>query len=116
MRIQDGIAFSIGLLFEMTMLLTIWHWSAQRRMFLALLGASILILTPVAASIIFQIRVPARACLGFGGMYIFSGLIWRWWKDGIAPERWGVSEVALAVLATIMFSLANTALGQMPLV
>jgi drug/metabolite transporter superfamily protein YnfA len=45
-------------------------------------------------------------------MYIFSGLVWRWWKDGIALDRWRASEVVLAVLATVMFSMASSALEQ----
>lgn len=112
MQVGDIILVLIALLLEMIMLLTIWTWSVQRKTVRALLGASVLVLAPVATSLIFRIGIPATTYLAFGGMYILSGLVWIWWKDGIAPNRWNVSEATLAVLATIIFSLSTAAAGQ----
>ena len=108
---SNGIVAAFALVAELPMLLLIWNWSVQRKMYLALLGASALIFIPVLASLFFKEHLPAPAYLGFGGMYIFAGLVWRWWKDGVAPERWGASELILAVIATAMFSLASRSLS-----
>lgn len=81
----------------------------QRR---ALPGAAVLLAIPVTASIVLRHGLSARAWLALGGMCVFSGLVWRWWKHGVAPERWAAGEVGLAVLATIMFSLANGAFAS----
>ena len=109
MSFSSGLAFSLTVLVEMIVLLNVWNWSVQRKMVLALLGAGILILVPVAASFIYQESVPAQGYLAFAGMYIFSGLIWRWWKDDIALDDWNVGEGALALLGTLMFSRAIVA-------
>ncbi|MET0374222.1 MAG: hypothetical protein ABW128_08190 [Rhizorhabdus sp.] len=109
MEISNGIVFSVGLLFEMIMLIAIWNWSVRRKMMPVLLGATTLVLVPIVISVMFRVTIPARAYLAFAGMYIFSGLVWRWWTDGIAPDRWRMGEISLAVLAMLMFSMAGTA-------
>ena len=109
MQIWYGAVFLIGLIVEMITLIAIWKLSVQRKVFSVLSGTVTLVLVSAAISILFRISIPARAYLAFGGMYVFSGLIWRWWKYGVTPDRWGVAEIALAVLATTMFSIASTA-------
>jgi len=97
---------------ELLALLVIWNYSVQRKLLQSVFVATALTLVFVVAGVTFREMVPAKAYLAFAGMYIFSGLVWRWWKDGIAPDRWRASEVVLAVLATVMFSMASSALEQ----
>ena len=100
------------MILELLALLVIWNCSFQRKLLQAVFGATGLALVFVVAGITFREMVPTKAYLAFAGMYIFSGLVWRWWKDGIAPDRWQASEVVLAMLATVMFSMASSALEQ----
>lgn len=106
-------AIYLGLMiFELLALLVIWNCSIRRKLVQAVLGASALSLVLVVAGVTYHEIIPGKAYLAFAGMYIFSGLVWKWWKDGIAPDRWRASEVVLAMLATVMFSMASSALEQ----
>jgi len=100
------------MIFELLALLAIWNFSVQRKLLQAVFVAIALTLVFVVAGVTFREMVPTKAYLAFAGMYIFSGLVWRWWKDGIAPDHWRASEVVLAMLATVMFSIASSALEQ----
>jgi len=100
------------MIFEISALLVIWNYSVQRKLLQTVFVAIALTLVFVVAGVTFREMVPTKAYLAFTGMYIFSGLVWRWWKDGIAPDRWRASEVVLAMLATVMFSMASSALEQ----
>jgi drug/metabolite transporter superfamily protein YnfA len=102
---------TIALIIELPMLLIIWKWSARRKIYLALIGLAALILAPVFWGLVVEERLPTPAYWGFGGMYIFAVLVWRWWKDGVAPDNWNAGEVVLAMISTAMFSLASSSLS-----
>jgi small multidrug resistance family-3 protein len=46
-----------------------------------------------------------RTYAAYGGVYIFTAVLWLWVVDGIRPTTWDVagSAVALAGMAIIMF-------------
>jgi small multidrug resistance family-3 protein len=46
-----------------------------------------------------------RTYAAYGGVYIFTAVLWLWVVDGIRPTAWDVagSAVALAGMAIIMF-------------
>ena len=41
-----------------------------------------------------------RAYAAYGGIYITAALIWLWRVDGVAPDRWDLLGVALALAGT----------------
>ncbi len=47
-----------------------------------------------------------RVYAAYGGVYIFSAILWLWAVDGIRPTTWDLvgSAVALAGMAIIMFA------------
>lgn len=42
------------------------------------------------------------------GMYLFAALAWAWWVEGLSPIDWKAGEVATAVFAVALFSIANS--------
>lgn len=46
-----------------------------------------------------------RVYAAYGGVYIFTAILWLWWVDGIRPTTWDLvgSAVALLGMAIIMF-------------
>jgi len=51
-----------------------------------------------------------RVYAAYGGVYIFTAILWLWAVDGIRPTIWDVagSTVALIGMAIIMFAPRNT--------
>ena len=60
-------------------------------------GKSIWLLHPAAAG---------RVYAAYGGVYIFTAILWLWAVDGIRPTGWDLlgSAVALVGMAIIMFA------------
>ena len=50
-----------------------------------------------------------RVYAAYGGVYIFTAILWLWAVDGIQPSTWDIvgSLVALAGMAIIMFAPRN---------
>ena len=80
-------------------------------------GKSIWLLLPAALSLaIFawlltlHPTASGRVYAAYGGVYIFSAIVWLWVVDGIRPSTWDLvgSTVALIGMAIIMFAPRNT--------
>mgnify|MGYP001220194404 CR=1 FL=1 len=77
------------------------------------LGRSVLWLVPgVALLVLFawlltRVEAPAagRVFAAYGGIYIAASLAWMWGMEGVRPDRWDVTGVALCLLgaAVILF-------------
>ena len=76
-------------------------------------GHSAWLLVPAAASLAlfawlltFHPTAAGRTYAAYGGVYIFTAVLWLWAVDGIRPTAWDVvgSLVALAGMAIIMFA------------
>lgn len=85
----------------------IWNWSIRRRSPIWLLAGavsliSLLTMVPTIPPLL------GRMYLGFAGIYVFSGLMWAWWVDGLHPADWGLGEVGAAFLATAKLAMANS--------
>jgi small multidrug resistance family-3 protein len=75
-------------------------------------GHSAWLLIPAAASLALfawlltlHPTAAGRTYAAYGGVYIFTAVLWLWVVDGIRPTAWDVagSAVALAGMAIIMF-------------
>jgi small multidrug resistance family-3 protein len=75
-------------------------------------GHSAWLLVPAAASLalfawLLSLHPTAagRTYAAYGGVYIFTAILWLWVVDGVRPTAWDVagSAVALAGMAIIMF-------------
>jgi small multidrug resistance family-3 protein len=76
-------------------------------------GHSAWLLIPAAASLALfawlltlHPSAAGRTYAAYGGVYIFTAVLWLWVVDGIRPTAWDVagSAVALAGMAIIMFA------------
>lgn len=76
-------------------------------------GHSAWLLVPAAASLALfawlltlHPTAAGRTYAAYGGVYIFTAVLWLWAVDGIRPTAWDVagSLVALAGMAIIMFA------------
>lgn len=76
-------------------------------------GKSIWLLLPAALSLIafawlltLHPSAAGRVYAAYGGVYIFTAILWLWAVDGIRPTAWDLvgSSVALVGMAIIMFA------------
>ena len=76
-------------------------------------GHSAWLLVPAAASLALfawlltlHPTATGRTYAAYGGVYIFTAVLWLWAVDGIRPTAWDVagSPVAIAGMAIIMFA------------
>ena len=79
-------------------------------------GKTILLLIPAAISLalfawLLSLHPTAagRVYAAYGGVYIFTAILWLWSVDGIKPTVWDLvgSSVALIGMAIIMFAPKN---------
>lgn len=83
-----------------------WLWLRQ--------GKSILWLAPGVASLVLfaylLTLIPSdhagRAYAAYGGVYIAASLLWLWWAEGHAPDRWDLTGglLALGAAGIILFA------------
>lgn len=101
--------FLIMLAVEPVVLMIFWSLAARQRPAQTIVGVCAIVAGVVVAIGTLGSDVPKTAYLAFAGMYLFSGLLWRWRTEGVTPGTWSVGEIAVAVLATTMLSspLAN---------
>jgi len=80
-------------------------------------GKSVWLLVPAACSLalfawLLSLHPTAagRVYAAYGGVYIFSAILWLWAVDGIRPTPWDIvgSTVALIGMAIIMFAPRST--------
>jgi small multidrug resistance family-3 protein len=80
-------------------------------------GKSILLLVPAALSLAafawlltLHPAAAGRVYAAYGGVYIFTAILWLWAVDGIKPTSWDIvgSGVALLGMAIIMFAPRST--------
>jgi small multidrug resistance family-3 protein len=101
---------AVALLLEMAGLFAIWNWSRRSRTFAWVLLAGAILLS--LAGLISSLNNPfgARVYAALAGMYLFSGLMWAWWLEGLRPVTWRVGEWFVAVAAASLFGLAGSVL------
>lgn len=79
-----------------------WAWLRQEKSALwlvpgmASLAAFAWLLTLIDSS------AAGRAYAAYGGIYIAASLLWLWFAEGVAPDRWDLTGAAIAVAGTIV--------------
>lgn len=93
---------------EMAALFAIWNWSRRARSFAwTLLGIAILLSLAVPL-VVTPNPLGGRIYAALLGMYLFSGLMWAWWLEGLKPSEWRLGEFLVALSAVGLFGLANS--------
>lgn len=46
-----------------------------------------------------------RAYAAYGGVYVACAVLWGWWVDGQAPDRWDVIGAAVSILGMLLIVL-----------
>ncbi|MFN3596975.1 MAG: YnfA family protein [Rubricoccaceae bacterium] len=75
----------------------IWLWLREGRSAL-LLGAGALFLVLYGVIATWQPANFGRVYAAYGGVFIAMAMLWGWQVDGVAPDRYDVLGVALALL------------------
>lgn len=100
--------FPLGLVFEVCGLFAVWNWSRRHRSIRWLVLGIALVLIVITSIAMSAYDLPTQAYAGFFGMYLFAALAWAWWLEGLNPIDWKAGEVAIAVFAVALFSIANS--------
>lgn len=91
-------------LFEIGGAYLIWLWLKEGKSIgLGILGAIALIIYAVIGT--FQPANFGRAYAAYGGVFIAMAMLWGWKVDGVAPDRYDLIGVCLALVSVfiIMF-------------
>ncbi|AUX75660.1 YnfA family protein [Sinorhizobium fredii] len=95
--------YSLAALAEIAGCFAFWAWLRLDKSFWWLVpGTGSLALF---AWLLTMIDVPAagRAYAAYGGVYIAASLVWLWLAEGVRPDRWDLTGMAVALVgATII--------------
>lgn len=89
---------------EMAGLFAIWNWSRRASALLWLVTGVALLAGAVTTAMGSSPR-DYRIYLAAIGIYLLSGLIWAWWKDGLDPSRWCAGEYFVAIAVAVVFGM-----------
>lgn len=92
--------FLVAALGEISGCYAFWAWLR--------LGKSILWIFPgILALIIFAIALTkidasnaGRVYAAYGGIYIFSSVVWLWLAEGVKPDQWDLLGVTICLMGT----------------
>ncbi|WP_026082504.1 YnfA family protein [Mastigocladopsis repens] len=99
---QTLVFFLLAALGEISGCYAFWAWLR--------LGKSILWIFPgILALIIFAFSLTkvdasnaGRVYAAYGGIYIFSSLVWLWLAEGVKPEWWDLLGVTISLIGTFV--------------
>ena len=74
-----------------------WAWLRMHRSPLWIVpGILFLVLFAIALTRIDSAHA-GRTYAAYGGVYIFASILWLWFAEGVAPDRWDVLGVAICL-------------------
>ncbi|BAZ27254.1 hypothetical protein NIES4073_81710 [Kalymmatonema gypsitolerans NIES-4073] len=97
---QTLVFFLVAALGEISGCYAFWAWLR--------LGKSILWIFPgILALIIFAVALTkvdasnaGRVYAAYGGIYIFSSVVWLWLTEGVKPDQWDLLGVTISLMGT----------------
>lgn len=97
--------YSIAALAEIAGCFAFWAWLRLGKSFWWLLpGMGSLALFAWLLTMI-DVPVAGRAYAAYGGVYIAASLAWLWIAEGVRPDRWDLTGMAVALVgATIILA------------
>ena len=79
----------------------VWLWLRDGRgMLLGAVGGLILFLYGVIPTL--QPSTFGRTYAAYGGFFIVLSLLWGWWIDGQAPDRWDIIGAGIAIVGVLV--------------
>jgi small multidrug resistance family-3 protein len=79
----------------------VWLWLRDGRgIVLGALGGLALFLYGVVPTL--QAASFGRTYAAYGGFFIVLSLLWGWWVDGQAPDRWDVIGAGIALVGVLV--------------
>ncbi|WP_026204023.1 YnfA family protein [Rhizobium giardinii] len=92
--------YALAALAEIAGCFAFWAWlKLDKPMWWLLPGMASLALFAWLLSLI-DTTAAGRAYAAYGGIYIAASLAWLWIVEGVRPDRWDMSGVALAIAGT----------------
>ena len=104
----EALLSPLALVLEVCGIFAVWNWSRRHRSIWWLVVGLALVLIVMSLIVMSAHDLPKQAYAGFFGMYLFAALAWAWWLEGLSPIDWKAGEIATAVLAVALFSIANS--------
>lgn len=105
---MEQLTLALALPLGMGGLFAVWNWSRRLHAFAwAVLGAALLLCLVGDLMAMPHNPLGNRLYAALFGMYLFSGLMWAWWFEGLTPNDWKAGEVSVAFAAAGLFSFAN---------
>jgi small multidrug resistance family-3 protein len=94
--------FLLAALGEISGCYAFWVWLRLDRSILwTIPGILALIIFAVALTQV-ETANAGRVYAAYGGIYIFSSIVWLWLVEGVKPDRWDLIGVSLALLGTVV--------------
>lgn len=90
--------FLVAAFFEIAGCFAFWSWLRLGRTPLWIVaGVGSLVLFAVCLTRV-DSAYAGRAFAAYGGVYIFSSLLWLWFVEGIRPDRWDITGAVVSLL------------------
>ena len=106
---MGAVAFlPLALVLDVCGVFAAWNWSRRHRSIWWLVLGVTLALIAISLIVMSAHYLPKQMYAGFFGMYLFAALACAWWVEGLSPNDWKAGEVATAVFAVALFSIANS--------
>lgn len=91
------VLFALAAVCEIGGAYLVWQWRrGNQSALLALIGAAALFLYALIQTA--QSFSFGRAFAAYGSVFIASAMLWGWWAEGRAPDRWDWFGVAVSLI------------------
>lgn len=104
---QTLVYFLIAACGEISGCYSFWAWLRLGKSILYIIPGVLALLVFAVALTQINVSYAGRAYAAYGGIYIFSSLIWLWIAEGVRPDRWDLLGVAVSLLGTSIILFAS---------
>ncbi len=102
MPISAFAIYALAALAEIAGCFSFWAWlKLDKPIFWLLPGMACLALFAWLLTLV-DSAAAGRAYAAYGGIYIAASLGWLWLVEGVRPDRWDMTGVALALAGTVI--------------
>ena len=102
MPISSFAIYGLAALAEIAGCFSFWAWlKLDKPIFWLLPGMACLALFAWLLTLV-DSAAAGRAYAAYGGIYIAASLGWLWLVEGVRPDRWDMTGVALALAGTVV--------------
>ncbi|MBD9371593.1 YnfA family protein [Rhizobium sp. ARZ01] len=99
---QSILIYGAAALAEIAGCFSFWAWLRLEKSALWLVPGMVSLAAFAWLLTLIDSSAAGRAYAAYGGIYIAASLLWLWFAEGFAPDRWDLTGAAIAVAGAIV--------------